>query len=89
MLPVALVVINNCLSISCLNGAACTNAVNSFICRCHQDFKGKYCETGTCLSYVSVLKSKHVLVCMYLLFLSSFAIHIHKHLLIDDLCNLS
>ena len=39
-------VINNCQSKPCLNGATCTNAANKFSCSCVTGYTGSVCQTG-------------------------------------------
>lgn len=36
---------SKCIGIKCKNGGTCEDLVNDFLCRCHQEFTGKYCET--------------------------------------------
>ena len=38
--------INECLSNPCVNGAACLNEINQFLCVCVEGFTGVYCETS-------------------------------------------
>ena len=37
---------DECASSPCRNGATCTDAVNSYTCRCVAGYTGKLCETG-------------------------------------------
>lgn len=39
--------IDECLSEPCLNGANCTDAVNSYSCTCAAGYTGEICETGS------------------------------------------
>ena len=39
--------IDECSCNPCLNGATCTEAVNSYTCGCVAGFTGTHCETGT------------------------------------------
>ena len=41
-----LVDINECSSNPCMNGATCTDAVNSYTCACVAGYTGLNCETG-------------------------------------------
>ena len=41
-----LVDINECSSSPCMNGATCTDAVNSYTCACVAGYTGTHCETG-------------------------------------------
>ncbi len=45
-LNVVLVDINECSSSPCMNGATCTDAVNSYTCACVAGYTGTHCETG-------------------------------------------
>ena len=38
--------IDECASSPCRNGATCTDAVNSYMCRCVAGYTGTHCETG-------------------------------------------
>ena len=38
--------INECASNPCLNGGACTDQVNGYVCSCMMGYAGTYCETG-------------------------------------------
>ena len=40
------VVINYCSSNPCMNGATCTDGVDSYICECVPGYTGVYCETS-------------------------------------------
>ena len=42
--------INECANSPCRNGATCTDAVNSYTCRCVAGYTGTHCEIGECLS---------------------------------------
>ena len=42
--------IDECASSPCENGATCTDAVNSYTCRCVAGYTGKLCETGESLT---------------------------------------
>jgi hypothetical protein len=39
-------VINNCESSPCLNGASCTNGVDTFSCSCVDGYTDQQCQTG-------------------------------------------
>ena len=41
-----LVDINECGSNPCMNGATCTDAVNSYTCACVAGYTGSHCENG-------------------------------------------
>ena len=41
--------INDCSSSPCMNGATCTDAVNSYACACIAGYTGTHCETGDTL----------------------------------------
>ena len=41
--------INDCSSSPCMNGATCTEAVNSYACACIAGYTGTHCETGDTL----------------------------------------
>ena len=42
--------IDECSSNPCLNGATCTDAVNSYTCGCVAGYTGTHCETGSSLT---------------------------------------
>ena len=39
--------IEECSSNPCMNGAKCTDAVNSYTCGCIGGYTGTHCETGS------------------------------------------
>ena len=43
---ILLIDINECSSNPCMNGATCTDAVNSYTCACVPGYTGTHCETG-------------------------------------------
>ena len=43
---IVLVDIDECSSNPCMNGATCTDAVNSYTCACVTFYTGSHCETG-------------------------------------------
>ena len=45
--------INECTSSPCMNGATCTDAVNSYTCGCVAGYMGTDCETGLSLTLAS------------------------------------
>ena len=49
ILDIVLVDINECSSSPCMNGATCTDAVNSYTCACVAGYTGTHCETGESL----------------------------------------
>ncbi len=51
-LDIILVDINECSSSPCVNGATCTDAVNSYTCACVAGYTGPHCETGESLGLV-------------------------------------
>ena len=38
--------INDCTSVSCLNGGTCEDGINSFTCQCAEGFDGPNCENS-------------------------------------------
>ena len=47
-----------------MNGATCTDAVNSFTCGCAEGYTGTHCETGKCLVVCEVVclqKAKYII----------------------------
>ena len=46
ILNIVLVDINECSSSPCMNGATCTDAVNSYTCACVAGYIGTHCEPG-------------------------------------------
>ena len=42
--PFSSIVINQCASNPCLNGASCVNEANGFVCKCKEGFHGDTCE---------------------------------------------
>ena len=53
---IVLVDINECSSSPCLNGATCTDAVNSYICGCIAGYTGTHCVTGDSLAFSNLYK---------------------------------
>ena len=53
---IGLVDINECSSSPCLNGATCTDAVNSYTCACVAGYTGTHCETGDSLECSNLVK---------------------------------
>ncbi len=49
--------IDECASNPCLNGATCTDAVNSYTCTCVAGYTGTHCETGTFLTMMRTLQT--------------------------------
>ena len=43
---IAFLDINECSSSPCMNGATCTDAVNSYTCACVAGYTGTHCEIG-------------------------------------------
>ena len=41
------IVINECDSNPCSNGATCNDLPNGFTCTCRPGYTGKFCQTGT------------------------------------------
>ena len=52
--------IDECSSNPCMNGATCTDAVNSYTCGCVAGYTGTHCETGNFLNDFFVLTSIQV-----------------------------
>ncbi len=44
--------INECSSNPCLNGAACVDQVNGYVCNCLAGYAGIHCQTSECTSHV-------------------------------------
>ena len=53
---IALVVIDECSSNPCMNGASCTDGDESYTCDCIEGYVGTHCETGE-----SLVVSKHTI----------------------------
>ena len=53
---IILVDINECSSSPCLNGATCTDAVNSYTCGCVAGYTGTHCVTGDSLAFSNLYK---------------------------------
>ena len=54
---ILLIDIDECSSNPCMNGATCTDAVNSYTCACVAGYTGTHCETGEDLLFV---KPQHI-----------------------------
>ena len=46
MLTCDYVLVDQCISNPCLNGANCTDAYNNYKCTCIAGYTGRNCETG-------------------------------------------
>src|SRR4051812_19322714 len=46
--------VNECGSGPCQNGGQCVDGLNSFTCTCLHGFSGVLCDTGWCLSFVTL-----------------------------------
>jgi hypothetical protein len=49
------VVIDNCLSVPCENGANCTNGVNSYTCQCQLGYFGAVCDQGMLIIIIIII----------------------------------
>ena len=58
---ILLIDIDECSSNPCMNGAACTDAVNSYTCACVAGYTGTHCETGEGL-LLSNLNTYHTIL---------------------------
>ena len=58
---ILLIDIVECSSNPCMNGATCTDAVNSYTCACVAGYTGTHCETGECL-LLSNLNTYHTIL---------------------------
>ena len=58
---ILLIDIDECSSNPCMNGATCTDAVNSYTCACVAGYTGTHCETGEGL-LLSNLKIYHTIL---------------------------
>ena len=68
---IVLVVIDECSSNPCMNGASCTDGDESYTCDCVEGFVGTHCETGE-----SLVVSKHgILACHPI-----YTHHAHYHM---------
>ena len=76
--------IDECSSNPCLNGATCTDAVNSYTCACVAGYTGTHCETGSSLT----LKTNNLL-CPSMLYkkqvVEALCIHDTKMYLIEPM----
>ena len=52
--------INECASSPCEHGATCTDAINSYTCRCVAGYKGTHCETGECFKRMEDIISSNL-----------------------------
>ena len=50
--------IDECASSPCNNGSTCTDAVNSYTCRCVAGYTGTNCKTGKCLKRRRIVSNK-------------------------------
>ena len=44
-------VIDNCMNVTCANGATCVDGVDNFTCICFPGYTGELCETGSYLCF--------------------------------------
>ena len=58
---ILLIDIDECSSNPCMNGATCTDAVNSYTCACVAGYTGTHCETGEDL-LLSNLNTYHTIL---------------------------
>ena len=58
---ILLIDIDECSSNPCMNGATCTDAVNSYTCACVAGYTGTHCETGEGL-LLSNLNTYHTIL---------------------------
>jgi hypothetical protein len=38
--------VNECTSAPCVNGGACVDQINGYLCNCLANFMGQHCEIG-------------------------------------------
>ena len=38
--------VDNCQSVTCLNGATCMNSIHNFSCSCDLGYTGSLCQSG-------------------------------------------
>ncbi len=56
MFDIILLDINECSSRPCMNGATCSDAVNSYTCVCVAGYTETHCETGESLGFSNICK---------------------------------
>ena len=39
---------DDCVGVTCQNGGACVDGVNSYTCSCVDGYEGTHCEIGKC-----------------------------------------
>ena len=47
--------IDECKSTPCLNGGLCVDGINSYTCKCKENYMGKNCETSKFVQYMYVM----------------------------------
>ena len=66
MFDILLIDIDECSSNPCMNGANCTDAVNSYTCACVAGYNGTHCETGESLRLLNLnnhIIKHYIIIC--------------------------